>query len=63
MCGSADDLGHGYPIKSLVHDHCALSGIDFKGLLLYYVYLFVVELNHVVHDKVKAGVEYLHGTD
>jgi len=63
MCSPANDLSDCNSIESLICNNCALRGLtilNLKGLLLNYLHFLIVELNHVIHDKVKASVEDFH---
>lgn len=61
MCGPAHHLSNRDSVESLVHNDGALGCIDLERLHLNYLHLFVVELDHVVHDEVEARLENLHG--
>lgn len=66
MCSPANDLSNCNSIESLICNNCALWGLtifNFKRLLLNYLHFLIVELNHIIHDKVKASVEDFHGSN
>lgn len=63
VCCPADDLSDCDSIESLICNNGTLWGItvfNLERFLLNYLHFLIIELDHVIHDKVKSSLEDFH---